>query len=50
MEENNETLTDFMLETKKKVEEINPDIKKLSEIESSFYSTIYGYIISYSSN
>jgi hypothetical protein len=50
MEETDVTLTDFMLKAKKKAEETNPDIKKLSEIEAALYQPIYGYIISFSSN
>jgi len=50
MGETNETLIDFMLDTKKKVEDRNPSIKKLSEIEPFLYQPIYGYIISFSSN
>lgn len=50
MGETNETLIDFMLDAKNKAEEINPDIKKLSEIEPVLYQPIYGYIISFSSN
>jgi hypothetical protein len=45
-----ETPYDFMIDAKKKAEEINPDIKKLSEIEPFLYQPIYGYIISFSSN
>ena len=50
MGETEETLTDFMLEAKKKAEEINPNIKKFSEMEPTLYQPIYGYIISFSSN
>jgi hypothetical protein len=51
MEENNETLTDFMLNAKKKAEDRNPILKKLSEIEPIINEEpIYGYIITFSSN
>jgi len=50
MGETDETLIDFMIDAKKKAEEIIPYIKKLSEIEPFIYQPIYGYIISFSSN
>ena len=44
------TLIDFLLETKRKAEEANPDIKKLAEQDPTLYQPIYGYVITFSSN
>lgn len=44
------TLTDFLMEAKKKAEDANPGIKKLAEQDPTLYQPIYGYIITFSSN
>ena len=44
------TLTDFLLEAKKKAEDANPAIKKLAEQDPTLYQPIYGYVITFSSN
>ncbi|MEM0287950.1 MAG: hypothetical protein QXG05_07275 [Nitrososphaerota archaeon] len=44
------TLIDFLLEAKMKVEEANPDVKKLAEQDTTLYQPIYGYLITFSSN
>lgn len=44
------TLTDFLLEAKKKAEDANPIIKKIAEQDPMLYQPIYGYVITFSSN